>query len=856
MANPLDPTVPQRPHADQAGHAGHAGHVAGHVAGHDDERAGVVEKALAAAADDGDPIARAVARARAEAGLFGDATAHRIGRYRVIERAGAGGMGVVWSAWDPELGRGVALKLASSGDARARAQVLDEGRALARLSHPNVVPIYDVLEAPEGVFLIMELVKGRTLRELAATATVAELVRAYRQAGDGLAAAHEAGLIHRDFKSDNAIIGADERVRVLDFGLAHGTEQLDVPTIAGTPRYMAPEQRDGLALTPAVDQFGLAVALEEALPRPIPKWLIPVLARGRAEGAAQRYPSMAELVHALALTPAVRWRQRALIGGATLAAVAIIAAFAIGRTRREEAPCEAGVALIAPSWGGGVRARAATHLAGLSGAYAAEARARILDGLDQYSASWVQIQRGACLQHRSGTISAAMLDRRDACLARRLGSVATIGKLAIRAEAADIAGLIVAVGSLPEPGACGDDDALLSPVAPPPSERAARVAAVADRIARVDIERDAGHTTEASREVEGAIAEARELGYAPVLARALVARGRIALSLSGEQRGANDFLEATQLALVIGDDPLAIEAYARAAYAIATTAARPGRPGATEGLALIESITARAGNRASFERALLHNNIGAVALAHGDRAAARSSFERARGEAAGLTGGAAIELTTVLLGLMLVVDDPVARDEIGADLVATRVAMLGPNHPLTLEAEITRATLRGDPRGLSRPCLAMATLHPEERASIRECAYEITWRALVARDLPTAAAMAARVIAAEDPTGGDSRVLRARAFLLLAQGDRAAALVALTAIPELADTAAWWRRLTEIDVAIGIAIAHEEDAAAWPRDLDRAEHVCRDLAELAPVEVASRRAAITMLRARHAARAR
>src|SRR5512147_1318791 len=110
-----------------------------------------------------DPLERAVAKARSEAALFGEAAPVTVGRYRLIERAGAGGMGVVWSAWDPELGRGVALKLASSGDEAARTRARDEGRALARLSHPNVVPIFDVLEHADGVFLVMELVKGETL---------------------------------------------------------------------------------------------------------------------------------------------------------------------------------------------------------------------------------------------------------------------------------------------------------------------------------------------------------------------------------------------------------------------------------------------------------------------------------------------------------------------------------------------------------------------------------------------------------------------------------------------------------------------------------------------------------------------
>ncbi|HVV88752.1 MAG TPA: serine/threonine-protein kinase, partial [Kofleriaceae bacterium] len=274
MADPLAPTVPARPRADGATEAGPAsdGDWDGDDGDGDDDgpSSPTAESAVVALgptlppdaivrrAPLPDALELAVAEAKAAAALFGETAAVRVGRYRLIERAGAGGMGVVWSAWDPDLNRGVALKLASAGDELARSRARDEGRALARLSHPNVVPIYDVLEAPEGVFLVMELVKGKTLRTIAAEgAPVRELVRAYRQCGDGLAAAHEAGLVHRDFKPDNAILGADGRVRVLDFGLAHEVKVDDdaSPAIAGTPRYMAPEQRRGEPLTAAVDQY-------------------------------------------------------------------------------------------------------------------------------------------------------------------------------------------------------------------------------------------------------------------------------------------------------------------------------------------------------------------------------------------------------------------------------------------------------------------------------------------------------------------------------------------------------------------------------------------------------------------------
>ena len=839
MADPLAPTVPERPPIE---------------AGRDERPAGAVSRVALGAVDDVDPIARELVRARAETGLFGEAAPVTIGRYRVIERVGAGGMGVVWSAWDPELGRGVALKLASSGSAQARAQVLDEGRALAKLSHPHVVPIYDVLDAPEGVFLVMELVRGRTLRVFAIDAEIPALIGAYRQAGEGLAAAHEAGLIHRDFKADNAVIGADHRVRVLDFGLAHTVADEMLPAIAGTPRYMAPEQLQGLALTAAVDQYGLCVALEEAVRArgAIPAWLAPILTRGSAPRAQDRFDSMAELVRALALTPAARWRKRVMIAGSTIAVGALVSAFALGRARREDPPCEIGAALLAQTWSPELHTRAVGHLTALHGGYAREAVPRIVGTLDDYAASWVRGQRDACMAHQTGAISSAMLDRRTACLARRKGSLATLGELAISARAEDVPGMVVAAGSLPDLVACGDDDALLSPVPAPAAARADEAAALADKIARVDVERDAGRISDATADANAAVTEARALAYEPLIARALVARGRIGLSLVGMERGTADFVEATQLALAMGDDPLAIEAFARAAYAIATTSTLP----ATEGLPLIEAITRRAGNRAAFARALLHHNIGAVALAHGERAAARTAFEQARREAKGQTGSAEIELTSVLFSLMIVLDDPTERDRIGAELVAMRVAILGANHPLTLEAQIARASLSGDPRGvraaMTPACTAMATLHPDQRPLIRECAYDLAWRSLVADDRSAAAAMASRVIDAAEATSSDSRVLRARAFLMIATGDAEGAAHVLTEIAPIGPSEPWWQRLTSIDVALGLALAERarHQQVASMRALDLAERLSRELAALAPIEIADRLDAISTLRAR------
>src|SRR5262249_38146209 len=153
------------------------------------------------------------------------ATGTKLGRYVVLERLGAGGMGVVYSAYDPELDRSVAVKLLrpdASVRADGRTRLLREAQAMAELAHPNGVPVHDVGAFGDQVFVAMELVRGRTLRDWLAAARRRwrEVLDVMVQAGRGLAAAHAAGLVHRDFKPENVLIGADGRARVVDFGLA------------------------------------------------------------------------------------------------------------------------------------------------------------------------------------------------------------------------------------------------------------------------------------------------------------------------------------------------------------------------------------------------------------------------------------------------------------------------------------------------------------------------------------------------------------------------------------------------------------------------------------------------------------
>ena len=518
-------------------------------------------------------------------------------------------------------------------------------------------------------------------------------------------------------------------------------------------------------------------------------------------------------------------------------------------------PCQGGEASIAGAWGGARRTTANAFLAGLDGDYARESVPRIVAALDRYADDWVVIQRASCMAHQRGEVSSAAFDRRTACLARRKAALTAVADVATSATVSSLPDLVIASSGLPDLATCDDDDALLSPVAPPTAAEAPEAAAIADLIAKVDVERDAARTEQATRDAESAVARAEALGYQPLVARALLARGRIALSLRTSDRGAADFDEATRTAMEAGDERLAIESFARSAFAIATTV---GPADALAGLPLIESITRRLGDRAAFERALLHHNAGVVDMARGDRAAARTAFTRALAESQSLSGAARIEMTVALSNLALVATDEAERTRVGDELIAVNTRLLGPNHPATIAARILLAGLTMDPpaayRALAAPCRTMAALHPTQVGWIAECSYELLLLALAMADATTMR-LAVDQIAATGDHGGDADYLRRAAGVraMLDGQPLEAARTLDTLHVTVAPGTPWFVVSLNVDLDLLAAAARlgAGQARAASLQLDGAgQQLDAVAAQMPPSVLASRRFTLAALRAR------
>lgn len=578
-----------------------------------------------------------------------------LGRFRIERELGRGAMGVIYLAFDPELERQVALKLGLPGsalDAEGQERLRREAQSLARLSHPNVVSVFEAGSHDSRVFLVMEYVEGATLEQWlrAEPRPPAAILEVFAEACAGLHAVHSAGLVHRDVKPSNLMLSTAAQVKLTDFGLVRtGAElrtalQRESPDLKlsqtgatiGTPAYMAPEQLDGKEATARSDQFSLCVALYEALygrrpfaanglealrrsmtePPRIPKRGAPArvrkaLLRGLAADPEARFSSMADLQAAL------RGTRRPVLAGSLALAVAGTAALAWQFAGAGEAsPSCAGFAdKVQEHWSEARREKVRGAFLAVDASYKERAWQGVQERFDERAESWIAASRRACLDGRAGRQSPRMTDLRMACLSDRLGEWEELLAIFETADDADIVKRAqeAATGLRPL-DACSDLAGLTQGDRPIPEALVDEVARLDGQLQRALALARTGQMDAAAALIDRVLPEVRAAGYGPLLARALSARGDILGELGEDESIEDTLLEAIRVASQEKLDPIAARSWNRLVYVIGYRQARYA-DGHTWAKAADAAIL-RTGNPAPL-RIAYHLNLSNLLLGQG-----------------------------------------------------------------------------------------------------------------------------------------------------------------------------------------------------------------------------------------------
>lgn len=530
-----------------------------------------------------------------------------IGRYLVVESIASGGMGSVYQCYDPELDRGVAIKLLRSlgRDGAGSARMLREARTLARLSHPNVVPIFDVGEIESTIYLAMELIEGEPLSDWVERERpdVPAIVDAYMQAGRGLAAAHALGIVHHDFKPGNAVRGADGRVRVVDFGLARsgdkpesrpleiatpdhketsrsvsaGTHLTELGMVLGTPAYMAPEQRRGERTDGRTDQFSFCMSIWQALygerpfpddspedrnrairsgptPKPgrdVPKYLERAITKGLAYGPENRFEDMHALVAAMDPAPRRRLR-RGVVAASVLGVVGVVAGLAISPEARPDCDADLGA-----TWDTERRFNLEATFDSWDAPYAASAKTAAIETIDAYADSWRKEWNDACVAtEHTGTQSVAVMDLRTSCLESRRAQLDEALTLVGEGDPATLERALRILSTPASPAGCSDV-ARLRTMVPPPSSAEQREAVndVERDLYRAKLRAFAVSPQDSAKILQDVLERARATEYAPLKAAALRELS-VAHSHAGDAETAIETLHGAILEAERGGDEL------------------------------------------------------------------------------------------------------------------------------------------------------------------------------------------------------------------------------------------------------------------------------------------------------------
>ncbi|MEM6992183.1 MAG: serine/threonine-protein kinase [Myxococcota bacterium] len=494
------------------------------------------------------------------------AAVEQLGRYSILERIGAGATGVVFSAYDPDLDRRVAIKLLDTRRRyESRDQLLQEAQALARLSHSNVVAIHDVGVWDGRPFIAMEHVDGPTLRTWLADIDpgdpdlVAKILDVMVGAGEGLAAAHDAGLVHRDFKPANVLVAPGGRAQVVDFGLAaplssshsrdssaEESSSASKPSVrpVGTPAYMAPEVFAGEPPDVRADVYSYCVTLYEALygerpfagdsplaiamsaernevrPEPasrrMPAWLRSVVLQGLQPDPARRLPNMAETLRRLGNDPRRRRRRR----GALAAGTVVVAGLGVlaGRQASGAERCDDGPTRIQSAWSRDDAATVRATMADTGLPYAEETAGAVVAHLDAYAADWRQRYEAGCKAHEAGSQSDQVYDLRMACLDDRLTEIDALVVVLADADEGVVANAIGSLRVLSALTICDDITAMQRGMPPADGETRAQVSELQKELTRVRALTHAGRFSGVRTELQRLARRADKTGYRPLQA--------------------------------------------------------------------------------------------------------------------------------------------------------------------------------------------------------------------------------------------------------------------------------------------------------------------------------------------------
>jgi tetratricopeptide (TPR) repeat protein/predicted Ser/Thr protein kinase len=672
-----------------------------------------------------------------------------VGRYVVLSRLGSGGMGIVYAAYDPELDRKIALKLLrsdvsaseSASATSARARLLREAQALAKLAHPNIVAVHDVGEHDGSVWLAMEYVDGTTLggwlkqRER----SWREVVEVMSAAARGLAAAHAAGLVHRDFKPDNVMVATDGRVRVMDLGLARSVEKhggdtsrdssrdwetptsaanlplLAVPltqvgAVLGTPRYMSPEQLGGSEVDARTDVFSWCVSLWEALygerpfagktlaelaanvlegkmqppprARRVPAWLRRVALRGLAVDPERRFSSMEALLAAMARgrrqASAVKW-------AAAVGAVAVLAGGVEGQRRYElqqrTQACVADGAAIEASWNDEVRGRVRDGLLMTHVSYAQTTADRVMPYFDAQAEAWKEARTEACLDTRvRGRWDDAMLDKSLWCLDERRMALEALAVELGRADETVVRKALTAASQLEPVKACRDERLLDRRPAPPEDREA--VQTLRRTLSRAEALGFAGRYEEGLELVRTTLTATDSLESSQLRAHARRIEASLlekaASYVEAEQAGVDAYVEALQVEAWDVAAAAAVDLVSIVGYRQARHA--EGRVWARQA----EAVVMLAGDAESLREASRLSSLAVVQWASGAYSEAKTLNERALAIRMNALGSGHPSVASSLNNLAIVLYSTGAYAEAKTAYersLAIYEVTLGPEHP-------------------------------------------------------------------------------------------------------------------------------------------------------------------------------